>query len=782
MNNLNVSKLPNITFYTGNYASTAANIIENRQYNNEEIPVFGTLLESRNYSSYWSNFRDDIFTETETNYENIGDIINSTISYMNKFKNNNIDISVNKNVLTINYDFEKDLDSNYENTSLIPARDFLNLMLNMNEMTFNKKNYYKNDPVELKEITYLKKKYPYRKTVTKYDVTTEDSRVITYDFSHQFVDYNYSELSYATYYTAYIYSEIVDDYGNVTYIKTDSTYTAYYITYSYMLNDINKFKDRVDMYFENNSNNLEENKGNLKTYFLNELDTRLMLTLNTKSLGSKNLFAYINFVGNYSNWFDNVITFEMNTENLVNGNKLARITPTEETFINIYANYTTDVCDESSKISSAHDYNLRHKEILANTQQFTISNPTCIKELDLSAQTDKILSLDLLSDYNKQINATTHELTNWLKNDQTNIEKLIIGNSTIDSNITTINGLSDMTALKEINIENCNKLKTSFNLKKINDLNIFKAKGSSIKSFVPKSGSNFSLVSLPKNLKTITLKNTNIDNLDYEISYNLLNVTFENVEGINTQNFVKTWVDELSTHNYTNKKGETLPIIYSGLINNTNLVGINWTNYEVEDLRKLAYIGLNKFSGTISIKGSLANGDLNRKDYMNLRNDFGDTLIKPTEQESETNEMKFEYNLSEDAYNKKVKLYGGTVSRTGEVKWGEMSNELIDIEFYDNIGGNNLIEYLLRNGSELEAIKNDSNFGYETELNELIYTDSSDDTSKNLNMGDIVIYKGNKLIFVYQQLRSVHNYIKVGKFILPNTIYNNIRIEFKDLL
>ena len=76
--------------------------------------------------------------------------------------------------------------------------------------------------------------------------------------------------------------------------------------------------------------------------------------------------------------------------------------------------------------------------------------------------------------------------------------------------------------------------------------------------------------------------------------------------------------------------------------------------------------------------------------------------------------------------------------------------------------------------------KNQENFGYEVTLTKKIYTDNNDKSSltKNLVAGDVVLYKGNKLILVYKTTTTVYNYTKIGRFLFTNTQSNKIEITF----
>ena len=798
MDKITVSKLPNITFYTGEYAEEAASALENRRYG-EYVEEFGTLSKTNDNSSYWSNFKTNMFNETPIEYSNVGNIIDTTISYMNKFKNNNIDISTYKNVITINYNYEDDLESNYDNTYIKPFQEIMDLMLNTNEMTFNKSNYYNNN-VELSDITYLNKVYPYNRPGTIYNVFDDEDNLVSYDFSHQFVNYKYSEIAYETTYTAYRYitREEVDQNGNISYvyIQTNVTYQATAIEYTYKLTDINKFSDKMYLYFKNNSDKLDDEKGELKKYFLDELDTRLLLTLNTYSLGKKNLFAYINFNSINNNWFNNVIKFKMNTENLQNNDGLLTIRPIEDSIFNININQIEKPCGEDFQLDEdiAHEFRLINiNDLNEEEQEFTILNPSKINTLDFSNSTDKLKSIDFISEYEKKLNVFNNEKTNWLKENNCNIQKLIIGNEEKISSIEILKGISELNTLQKIDITNCSNLRNNFSLRNFNNLNYFYANGSSLKSFVPKTGIELFEVSLPESIKTITLKNNTLHKLNYTPNYKLLNVTFENVQEdensneeniFNSESFIKTWLEDLSSEEHAIPSQENsqqlIPILYTGLINNTNLTGINWKNFEVDNLIKLSYVGLNKFSGNINIKGSLENNNLTRKEYINIKNIYSDQL--------ESNQISFTYILDPNAYKKEVEIYiPRKNNETNEVEYVRYTTDTLQTlqcTINDTLTGNSFLDFIEENDT-IEVNLNSDNTAFEIELNQRLNTESTSNY-KNPRQYDIVIYKGNKLMFITRTLTNneISNFIKVGECNIPNQLlyYKVIKLKFKDII
>ena len=776
MNNITVSSLPNITFYTGEDAELCGNALENRDYTFYS-DYYGQLSMNNNYNSYWSYMPNSTFSENTTNYSNIGDILNATISYINKFKNNNVDIQINKNILTFNYRYETDLLNDYENTTIIPASQIINLLVNMNDMTFNKKAYYKNN-YELLEVTYARKKYPYRTDGTILKVTNEDDELVTYDFSKQFVDYNYIENEhYNTYTRSYMIPFVHED-GTITYEPDPvNTYLEISYYYTYEIFDINKLTDRINLFFKNNSDKVADDYQDLKTYYISELDTILPLTLNTYSLSSKNLYAYFNFISEYDNWFDNNISFDMITTGLSNNTDLLSIQPLNENWFNIIINNNDKPCGNDINTESEYTFKITNDTLLTEENtKFKIINPSNIKKIDLSENIDKITKLDLINSYKKKTDAVNSVNTNWIIENGQNIESLILGSQSKTGIIENITGINNLTNLKELDITNCNKLKKDFSLGKLSNLNTFKAIGSNIKNFVPKSGIHLTNISLPSTLQTLTLRNNLIDNFNYNPTKELINVTFENVrgEGLNTQQFMENWIEILSTTKIDEGTPNETTMLLDGIVTNTNLVGINWTNFNAETLLKFKYLGLNNFKGNIQIKGSGNNNTLTRKEYLNLIDTFGEEIMETWNYKDIINSkpIKFEYTLDSNMFKKNIYLY--YYNNQDEI-WTQdvygVNDDLIHkITVNDSIGGHALLDIF----DQLEISKgmiqfklNKEGFGYEYTLNKKISLNNNNLT-KNLTNGDIVLYKGNKLILIRQNITTPYNYIKLGKIEMQN--------------
>lgn len=803
MENITVSTLPNITFYTGEDAEFCGEALENRNYG-AHSDIFGDLSITSNYNSYWSYFSNKIFSETPTNYTNIGDILNATVSYLNKFKDNNLEIVVDKNVISLNYNFEDDLDSNYNNTKIIPASDIINLMNSVNDMRFNKLNYYKKN-LELKEITYAHKKYPYRPEGTVFTVT-EGDELIEYDFSRQFVDYNYTELSYDVAYTGYIMREVELADGTISYIPTDISYTGYKTYYSYLISDINRFNTRMENYFNDNSNNVAEEYGDLKTYFLSELDTLMVLTLNTNSLGSKNIYTYFNFEGKYSNWFDNAISFNVDCNNLGVNDVIANITASTPNYFNVLINETNKPCGNDRYIERANDIKLTNIDNLDADQKFKVINASYVKRLDLSFVTDKLSKVNLLNNYDKRVNALEYKNTNWINEKGMNLKSLVIGKDGVESTVEKIYGINNITTLEELNLKNCKYIDT-LNISNLRNIKILEIDGTNIKTVIPYSNIHFTKLSLPESLTSLVLNKNIIDELNYTPTHKLINLTLDNVtgDGFDSQEFINTWIDELESNTIKNSNNQNISVLLSGIVQNTILLGINWIDEPVDKLLKIKYLGINKdnifkkisenqisekLSGNISIKGSNDDNKLNRKEYLDLRNFFGDEIMECNGKRNISN-LNLEYEFDRSTLSLLTNYYFYISSTYNNVvtenKYQFVDNGKSDfkLDILDSNGGHSFLDYIdelkAANKAKLILTKRSDNIGYELDLPEGVYINTNNDNSetltKTVSPGDILVYKRSKIILATVQRTTIYNYTKIGSYEVRSNQGDKVEID-----
>ena len=395
----------------------------------------------------------------------------------------------------------------------------------------------------------------------------------------------------------------------------------------------------------------------------------------------------------------------------------------------------------------------------------------------MSGISNKIDKIDFIHNYDKQVNVNETAKSNWQKELlKVEIESIDLSH-TEESSITHINGITTLRSLKKIDITNCKNLGRDFSLYNLTNLTTFAAKGSSRKTFVPKAGQAFTYVALSAYTNTISLDNTTIDTFKYTPNEKLVNLTLINktqsqyVSGsdILVSNFINTWIEALENKTtHTKNESEEVSYLYSGLINNTILTNIQLDDYPLENLIKMSYLGinLNKFTGKISIIGSDTDNKLTRKEYRAFKKGWG-SLQTP---------MNFEYSFLESIFNKYIAIdynHGSNSSYQGRDEHGVIDNTR-SITIFDTEGGHSLFDYIENGHNILESTtKNVENFGFEFTLSDKIFTDiNNSEQTKSVKAGDILLYKGNKLIFVLMEPaqkpnssnNTIYNYIKLGEF------------------
>ena len=110
---------------------------------------------------------------------------------------------------------------------------------------------------------------------------------------------------------------------------------------------------------------------------------------------------------------------------------------------------------------------------------------------------------------------------------------------------------------------------------------------------------------------------------------------------------------------------------------------------------------------------------------------------------------------------------------------------LVELEFnmYDNIGGQSLLDYF-DSIDMMTLTKNKEKFAYTIDLPSKIFTDNDETTSltKNLLPGDVLLYKGNKLLLVINTPQNnVYNFVKVGRFVFSHNSADEVYVSFVPL-
>ena len=274
----------------------------------------------------------------------------------------------------------------------------------------------------------------------------------------------------------------------------------------------------------------------------------------------------------------------------------------------------------------------------------------------------------------------------------TSLKRLILGPATgTDSNnrlqTSGFSGLEKCVALEEINIRNFTAL-TTLNIKDLKNLNKFYADGSGIVTFEPAAGCKFSALQLPLSLQNLILNNITINNTTYVPNQNLKNVILNNVEGINTYDFITNWVRSY---------GESS--IASLSLEATN---INWVNADVNLLIKLAEMNALHLTGYVKFDS------VNKEQIDQLAALYGDNVW------TGDGELVFDGPAG-------IFIYGpATLTETESAKYKYISfpsAERREVEFLLTVNGGVL------------PFKTDSKGKYTEYANVKLYTDGSLETS-----------------------------------------------------
>lgn len=776
-----IKDISSIMVMTGANALNNALALENREYGYEDEHI-GKLTKTSSNDSAFNKVPKEIFVETTPKYNGVTDLTELAYSYI-------IDKSVNKpvnemylnNDVTINfkYNYETDFESNINNGKTIPFADSHLYLASLNNAMYNKQRFYSRFN-EIEYITYNGVKYYWNKP----GFMLEESYIgVTHEIGNDYCAYemNVHEVQKTIWdekLQSYVlaYNEIVDkDTNEITYEPIMEN--KYSLKYLYTIKDIinNKLSENVERY-----KNIYE-KDNFCAYYLYNLNNKISFVANTYSFGKQNFDIFLNYDGEFNNWFNNRISFNLkgleSTENV----KLANIVLGDDYWTNATINENVFVCGESQKYDKDTNIELTANFVTNDIENISLLAPHKIKKLDLSNIAQYLDGdLNLLNEYDKKIDYVNTVKTDWNKEKSNMLEELIIGKESINCNITNIIGLNDMNNLKKLDIIGCNKLQ-NLDLSYLTNLSDFNGSGTIMKVFQPAQNTQFNNITLPETIESLILNNVKFESLNYNPNDNLTALELSNVEGIDTYEFICNWIEILKNNGKLN----------SGIIDHVNLNGITWNNVSLDTLLDLKKIELNQFTGTVNIVGSLSDY-ISRVDYRLLHGLYGAEVF------NEDNELKFNVNLDENAFKvlltfneEKIELIEGVESKTYE----EIEN--VEIDILDTNSGNSLLNDMqfnqdLYNNLHIDNFINNNrkNIGIYTTLTGGIEYNLSTEKLDQINIGDILLYK-NQLIIASKNSENINmHFIKLGNIkdfgelstILNNmTDINNIVITLKTL-
>jgi hypothetical protein len=799
-----LKSLSSIMFFTGSKSNDNALAAENRNYGYED-ETLGTLNKDKDYNLYWSYMSDEKFSENPTNWTTLNDIYDYAYTYIStKSESKPINEYYLNNDIIFNfkYNYDNNFNSNIENNNIIPLSD-INLMLqSMNNAMFNKQQHYKGKD-EIDFMFY---------DAIKYNWYGEGSYIYE-SYTNNYVDISNNFLTYElnTYTVqATVWNSTTSSYELAWQdIKDEATGEVIgkepLMTNKYSLKNINKFDKVIIDKLTEITNDFKEKFvwdsefEDKYSYNISELNSQINLFGESHSFGFSNIKVNLNYDSQFNNWFKNKVSFDVdNLETEKDINLLDIVVGKENSWTNIIKNETDKVCGNDINISGAHSFVINNN--LETSLNLGLLNPQSIKEINFTNIADKLVNeIDMLSEYKNKIDFETLVDTNWNKEYDNVLEKLIINNdANKECNITNIIGLEYLNNLKQIDLLNCNKLNNSLNLKNLSKLNIVNAKGSNLKVFETLNQNKFENVILPVSIESISLQNKEgINNLFIESienlkSFNLINSTIDNLkikelnenefefESNNNEHlFINYWLTNLKNQNK----------LSSGNVNFINLEGVNWTNVSIDTLEMLKIVELNRLTGEVQIDGSYnENKDLFRNEYQKLIKLFGNDPIY-----KENNDLKFNININENAFKVKFEFI------TEEEYDGEKIYNILDFietDLIDNTAVNSLLDMMQASPELFENLtfedfhnNNKQKVGLTFKLNKSLELTNKSEKFDSLQLGDILLYNDNKIVIINKDTENINtNFIKLGNLttklseILFNlSEYNKFYISIKSL-
>lgn len=702
MNDQNVKNLSSILFYTGDYANDAATYTAGREYG-EYVEGLGYLTKTSDGNTTWTNASNIVFEESTSYFTKLGDIYVIANSYAKANYNDYPigDVKIKNNRYNVNYAYENALNNDFENAADYITQDLTTFLKSMNEQIYNKQKYY-GDDVEISAIHIGQTKYtwyPIGHVAYTWLEDVEDGTAWNYEWKSTRVGeaaymenymnntdtdyYIYSEED-QRYYHYEVDFESPNTYEYTVYRQVPHDYVIGDNYYSYVRKVYNPIETGIKSYVNVKLGEFKErynNDATLYSYYMYDCTSDIPMTLDSKSIGTKQSTFEVKFDGIYNNWFtyNIILNASVETNDLI----LNIVSGEDNAIYNVKMEDGSNLTGDNRTLNNNDMYTFAAEN---DADKVMLLTPQHIKSLDLS-----MLKSKWNIDENEKCELNLTE-SKWNVALGTKLESIKFddGNPSTTNNLTKISGLNELTSLKSINIENCGNLEITPAISALVNLEEYKAKGSSITNFRPATGVNLKNVTLPDTIKLIRLVETTCDeeSFDYTPNANLTSLTLNNVTGIDTLKFIKRWFNALRT-NIDNS------VIY------LNLKGIDWV-VDVDFLKNLRRFDINQLEGNMFVIGSGEYGFLTRNEYRDIIKYYGiNAFEKP--QVSKTN--KVFPNLILNFYNKEDFEYNITVNNDTLKAKVEAYNELEGLEktvYYQGLSQKE--QYELTEGNKYEGL------------------------------------------------------------------------------
>ena len=638
-NEINSENLSSILFFSKNtYASGAvqASYLANREYG-AFVEGLGTLSKTSDGDSYWSEYSNIIYEETEFKFNRLTDIYGEALTYASQYVEDYRDCAYIKNGrYTALYSYQVDLGNNFGNANNVVFNDLKKFLCSLNWQTFNKSKMY-NGENEVNSIRIGIRTFDWHNAdEITFSELIEDEYTATYSYSYDYTVIDENEVEHIESYS-FSYDYIVPAVYLDHHFGEDNYYA--YIKKQYVPIDETLHNEiSYDLaYFEDTHSNNEDNY----TYYMNECSISIPMILSTRSLGTKKSTFIANFDSDYSGWFYDTIKFNASIDTEGNAKKMVRITSgVDNTVFSIRKNENEKFGLYETTINADETKSIWAKGATNDVEPFGLTTPYKMKELDLSPITQNIVgTLDLSS-------------SNWMA--KGNIMKsLVIGSDSASSGITKIFGLNNISNLEYLNITNVDNLINTPSISNLSSLKVLDASGSNITAFKPKENSTIYEAWLPETIKSIKLSNVTIEpgslnvmgehvdffgRINYEPTAELQSFTCVNTPNFDTYEFVKKWITALKYED----KLQLKELIY------LELNGINWSDVPVQMMYDLKEFDLDVnesterkgLEGTISIFGTGNYGLLTIEEYSKILRLYGRNALLQTGKEKVFSDLK----------------------------------------------------------------------------------------------------------------------------------------------
>lgn len=793
----NIQNLDSIIFYSGDTAQTAAELVEARAFG-EEVEGLGTLSKDNTGAIYYSNYPRVKYKERNISFDNMNDLYSETLSYITVSHDSELlgNTYISNNRYNAIYTYETDLNNDFGTARQIVKDNLEEFLIGLNNQKYNKQAKYGNNneisSIKIDQtyftwypentIAYYNTEYTHTAyTYTYYFINSvsmnvydgEENETLTAYIQEYLAATGKDELDELDFIHSYSYSGEIVTSEDIPYIIGGNYYS--YIRQEYDTIDY-KLAEKIDdklSDFETRYNN----DPSIYAYYMYDCNSDIKMMLTSLSLGVKESTFKIGFDSKYNKWFDNIINIKAE---VVTNDAIAKITSAEDDAIfAVFKNNTDRLTGDNVELDK-DEYS-----IFAATSDTTLEDtiniltPYRIDTLDLSPIKTKISNvLDLTE-------------TGWMESGL-HMKSLILddGDDTTKSNIEKIFGLNELTSLEYVDMSNIDKLSRTPAIDKLENLKVFKAKGSNIDSFRPMKGATLYDVELPGTIKSLKLVNNVFSNgtlkvggedIEFEGTFNytpndtLTSLTLRNIDDKLSYKLVSDWYTAIETANKLDS------LIY------LELIGLDWNNIPIQKLVDIKHFDINpNISGEISVIGSGNYKHITRNEYQNIvklyginafvaGNNINDKVFKNLDIKLNKEKELFEFDLK--ILNKSAQAYNELISDDDRnaIKYEDTLNVSFNGYQYDNNFGtervvspylnraaNALLDIIYKNNQDFTFIKDDVDDYAYCKLENSIDTAASDEV-RNIKAGDILLFNGDTLVIFFKDTtNSMYEYIKLG--------------------